>query len=41
MNSCYELDDENCRPTYDILPEHVDYSKTIHEFINVFETEIF
>jgi DNA-directed RNA polymerase II subunit RPB1 len=36
---CYELDDENWRPTY-ILPEHVDHSKTIHEFINVFEAEV-
>jgi hypothetical protein len=29
----YELDDENWRPAYDILPEHVDHSKTIREFI--------
>jgi DNA-directed RNA polymerase II subunit RPB1 len=36
---CYELDDENWRPTY-ILPEHVDHSKTIPEFINVFEVEV-
>ena len=35
----YELDDENWRPTY-ILPEHVDHSKTIREFLNVFEAEI-
>jgi hypothetical protein len=52
MNSCIvfnmfskvmscELDDENWRPTYDILPEHVDHSNTIREFITVFETEIF
>jgi DNA-directed RNA polymerase II subunit RPB1 len=37
--SCYELDDENRRPTC-ILPEHVDHSKTIREFINVFEAEV-
>jgi DNA-directed RNA polymerase II subunit RPB1 len=35
----YELDDENWRPTY-ILLEHVDHSKTIREFINVFEVEV-
>jgi DNA-directed RNA polymerase II subunit RPB1 len=35
----YELDDENWRPTY-ILREHVDHSKTIHEFINLFEAEV-
>jgi hypothetical protein len=33
-----ELINENRRPTYDIRPEHVDHSKTIREFINVFET---
>jgi hypothetical protein len=37
----YELDDENRRPTDDILPKNVDHSKTIHEFKNVFEAEIF
>jgi DNA-directed RNA polymerase II subunit RPB1 len=36
---CYELDDENWRPTY-ILPEHVDHINTICEFINVFEAEV-
>jgi hypothetical protein len=36
---CYELDDENRRPTH-ILPEHVDHLKTIREFINVFEEEV-
>jgi DNA-directed RNA polymerase II subunit RPB1 len=34
-----ELDDENWRPTC-ILLEHVDHSKTIREFINVFEAEV-
>jgi DNA-directed RNA polymerase II subunit RPB1 len=36
---CYELDDENWRPT-NILSEHVDHSKEIREFINVFEVEV-
>jgi DNA-directed RNA polymerase II subunit RPB1 len=35
----YELDDENWRPTY-ILPEHIDHSKIIQEFINVFEVVV-
>jgi hypothetical protein len=37
----YELDEENWRPTYHILPKDVDHSKTISEFINVFEADIF
>jgi DNA-directed RNA polymerase II subunit RPB1 len=36
---CYELNDENWRPTY-ILLEHVDHLNTIREFINVFEAEV-
>jgi DNA-directed RNA polymerase II subunit RPB1 len=35
----YELNDENCRPTY-ILREQVDHFNTIREFINVFEAEV-
>jgi DNA-directed RNA polymerase II subunit RPB1 len=35
----YGLDDENWRPTY-ILLEHVYHTKTIREFINVFEAEV-
>jgi DNA-directed RNA polymerase II subunit RPB1 len=34
-----ELDDENLRHTY-ILPINVDHSKTMREFINVFEAEV-
>jgi hypothetical protein len=36
-----EFINDNRRPTYDILPEHVDHSKTIHKFINVLEIDIF
>jgi DNA-directed RNA polymerase II subunit RPB1 len=36
---CYELDDENRRPTY-IFHEHLDHLNTIREFTNVFEAEV-
>jgi hypothetical protein len=36
---CYELDDENRRPTT-IRPKHIDHLNTIREFTNVFEVEV-
>ena len=36
----YDLDQEIWNPSYNMLPEHVEDLKTIHEFQNVFDAEV-